>query len=53
MKEDGEDAPRTSNGKAFHSKGARFEKEIEPERDAEIGGRLGSGLHWQVATIAL
>ena len=39
MKEDGEDASRTSNGKAFHSKGARFEKEIEPERDAEIGGR--------------
>ena len=36
MKEDGEDASRTSNGKAFHSKGARFEKEIEPERAAEI-----------------
>ena len=35
MKDDGEDASRTSNGKTFHSKGARFEKEIEPERDAE------------------
>ena len=39
MKEDGDGASRTSNGKAFHSKGARLEKEMEPERDAEIDGR--------------